>query len=298
MTQALGRRARMPFILLTMTCFLLLSPALQAGAQRGLSLCYRTIIPSVFPFAVLSSCLVAAGDGGREFPLFRCLFALPSSAVFPFLIGLLCGFPLGAKAAVDGYRRGLYSKSEAERILCFANNTGVSFVIGGVGISLFGDARKGIYLFFLQTALALLVAFVSGRFANRGEDVAPSPLPPPLKSLSLSACIADATHATLTVCGFVVFFSCLCSMLGTFLGGIPYVALCALLEVGGACHAAAGVSGGIAFAAFAICFSGVSVHLQTAALTEGTDLSLAPYFVSKALCGALALLFTLLIGIL
>lgn len=70
--------------------------ALVDGIRAGLSLSVHAVIPALFPFSLLSPYLLSAMSptGGRH-------LRLPNATV-PFLVGLLCGFPLGAKTACDG----------------------------------------------------------------------------------------------------------------------------------------------------------------------------------------------------
>ena len=71
--------------------------ALQ-GAQEAVVLCTSVVIPSLFPFFVLSGMLASAASGGGNKslrPLER-LLGVPIGAGGLFLTGLLGGYPTGA----------------------------------------------------------------------------------------------------------------------------------------------------------------------------------------------------------
>ena len=81
-----------------------------AGARRGLSVCAGVIIPSLFPFLILSALLTALGfpyllaktAGG----LTAKLFGVSGAAAAPLLLGLTGGYPVGAAATAEVVRRG------------------------------------------------------------------------------------------------------------------------------------------------------------------------------------------------
>ncbi len=278
----------LPFLTL-MILFLLASKEVGAGVQAGLRLSYLAIIPSVFPFCIFSSYFTSIEPPRKPGCISRTftrVFHLPPQAAVTFLIGLLCGFPLGAKATADGYRAGIYTKRQAERMLCFCNNTSLSFLLSGVGGAMRGSLRDGIALFCVQTLLALCLAVLTGvSDRKKSIDLQIPPSHPTSTPFSFPKAVTDAVSSTLTVCGFVVFFSALLSMLSSCLPTAAYLSVAAFLEVGSACAAAAAVPHGLVISAFAVCFSGFSVHMQAAAMLQGTDLSMKQYFLAKLFSG-------------
>ena len=136
-------------------CLLLLllinAEAATVGVRRGVSLCLETLLPSLFPFLVVSEWLVRSNVGewlgrypGR--PLCR-LLGLSERGAAALLLGLLCGFPVGTVAAVSYCKRGEMSEAELRRLVLFINNPGTGFLIGAVGRSLFGNEAAGVVLF-------------------------------------------------------------------------------------------------------------------------------------------------------
>ena len=259
---------------------------LAEGIRAGLRLAGHTIIPALFPFTVLSSYLVVltAPVPGRR----RCL---PISAV-PFCIGLLCGFPLGAKAACDGVRLGQWSRKDAENMLCFCNNTGIGFLIAGVG-ALRGNVRDGILLFCVQTLVALCSGALLSFFKPRGKRHT-APAISPIAIPRFPEVLLNAVNASLTVTGYIAFFSGLVYVLRTLLPTqvFPYVA--SVLEVGTACQTLADIPNGLPLTAFAVIFSGVSVHLQTASFSVESGARIFPAVIVKAVGGILGATLTAL----
>ena len=116
-----------------------------AGAKDGLALCFNVIVPSLFPFFVLSSLVVDLGLAaylGRAMEgLMRPLFRVSGSCAAAVALGFIGGYPVGARTALQLYQQGLCSKTEAERLLAFCNNSGPAFILGVVGAGVFGDGR-------------------------------------------------------------------------------------------------------------------------------------------------------------
>lgn len=71
------------------------------GAKQGLSFCGNILIPSIFPFLVLSVFVVNSGVSKALSrlldPVTKRLFRLPGSAGATVLIGLTGGYPSGAR---------------------------------------------------------------------------------------------------------------------------------------------------------------------------------------------------------
>ena len=85
----------------------------------GLLLCATKIIPSLFPYMVISSLLVYSGLAerlGRIIPV-ASAFNLPREAGAPLILGAVCGFPVGAKTAVDLFKNGCISKTQSEVLI-------------------------------------------------------------------------------------------------------------------------------------------------------------------------------------
>ncbi len=58
---------------------------------------------------------------------------------YAFVMGIISGYPVGAKIVTEFKNNGECSKAEAERLLSFTNNSGPLFIIGTVGIAMFGN---------------------------------------------------------------------------------------------------------------------------------------------------------------
>ena len=310
--------------LICVTISLVLVPSQAVtGAKNGLILCLNVIIPSLFPFFVLSSLAVDLGLAaylGRLLEgIMRPLFRLSGSCAIAVVLGFVGGYPLGAKTALELYRQGLCSKVEAERLLAFCNNSGPAFILGVVGTGIFGSGTIGLLLYvshFLASLLTGLLFRFYGRDTRSSRPVhtRTKPIAATTFSAAFSGSVVRSFASTLNICAFVTFFSAMLQLMtacGVFsalaellsLAGIsPQRApqlVAGLLELTSgvsSLRGAAGSPGSISLAAFMLGWAGLSVHCQVLCFLIDGDISPRTYLLGKLLHGCLAALLTYLLA--
>lgn len=289
-----------PILLLILLLIPLYGEAMSEGILRGIRLCATTIVPSVFPFMVLSSMMIGYSVFDKMDFLsrpFEMLFHVNKNGLPAFLCGALCGFPLGAKCAAEAYGHGYLSKDECERLICFSSNASPAFLICGVG-AMRGSTAEGVLLYLVMLFSAIIIGVLSGRGHTDSKVQTPSQN----HSFSFTDTVERAGIGTLYVCSYLLLFSALIGILQKFL--LKNVLLSALLlpflEIGSATAflSTARISPLLsrALTAFAVSFGGLSVHLQAAGLIRGTDISMKPYYKAKLLQGAISFFIILFIG--
>ncbi len=184
--------------------------AVASGVSRGLAVCGEVIVPSLFPFLVLSGVFIHSGTaqrvGGRLHPIAQRIFGFSGGGATAWLIGMIGGYPSGAAAVRDLLERGEIDRKEAARLLLCCVNGGPAFIIGTVGARLLGSVYKGVLLYIAQVTAAVLMAlFTRQRGGKRNENI------PPLCDSSFSAAFSTsverAVAALLSMGGFVLLFS-------------------------------------------------------------------------------------------
>lgn len=289
--------------LIAMLCY---SDAAVEGAKNGLSLCANMIVPSLFPFFVLSFLLNDLGLPaylGRFFePVMKTLFGVSGAGASAFIIGVTGGYPLGAACIADLHKRGDITTQDGNKLLTFCNNSGPAFIIGAAGIGIFRSASVGLGLY----GAHILSAIITGLFLSGAKCTDRSSPRICIENTSLSqslpAAIKNATMQIITVCGFVVTFSVLTRVLdamGVFSAIYGRVAqytgyelrltraiLTGILELGcgvGALEGASITPVNLAACAFIIGFGGFSVAMQTASVLSGTNIKVSRHLVGRLL---------------
>ena len=280
--------------------------------ERGMKLCVVSVIPSLFPFMVASELIVLSGAAeyiGRflKKPFTR-LFGVGGDGASAFLLGMVCGFPVGTRASLSLYKRNRISRGEFSRLICFSNVPSSAFIISAVGTTLFGCRAFGIALYCITLISALIIGIILNVIygdEEKEEKDAQKQTLTDKKALeksgisSFSGAVLSAANAMLGVCAFVVFFSVFTGLLGNLLEGIgasqmAKAWLFSLFELTGGVAASASVkpiSLAVLIAAFAVGWSGISVHFQVASFCDGVNVRFGRYILSKLLHGALNALF-------
>lgn len=267
---------------------------------QGLNLCAKTVIPSLFPFMVISELIIGGGiveklPRAMMMPLCR-LFRLPAEGCCAAVLGMLCGFPIGARCAIRAYEQGQLTRNEAERVLCFSCNPSSAFLITAVGTSLWGNRSFGVGLYvtvlIAATLTGIIIARIKAPHSAFDEPIHSATKQPRLTGARLfTESIRSSVSSILLVCAYVVFFS---ALVGTFrfmpgVARLPDAAkafLFCLFELSSGVSQATGLTATIPSAllcAFAAGWSGISVHCQLLAVCDGTGLSLRPYLFAKLL---------------
>ena len=274
----------------------------RAAAAEALSLCAGSVIPALFPFLVVSSLLLSLGLGellspmlaGLMEPLFR-VDGVGSSAL---LLGLVGGYPIGAKTAADLYRGGRLSRPEAERLLAFCNNSNPVFLISVLGVGVFGSVRAGVWLWLIHLLSALLTGLLFRNHGGPARRQAGGTAAFQAVSLSAAfvAAVRESLSGMLSVCAFVTFFYVLARPLAS-LGGWLGPVLVGLTELFSLTPLLRPDRFGFILASAMAGWGGLSVLCQTAAVLEGSGLRLQSCAAGKAVQGLLAgLLAALLAG--
>ncbi len=101
--------------------FLLCFPqTARTGAYAGLTLWANTVIPVLFPFLLASNLFAALG--------------MASGKWYAVLLGFLCGYPMGAKAACDLVKEGSVTKKQGQWLMCCCNLPSPMFLTGFIRI--------------------------------------------------------------------------------------------------------------------------------------------------------------------
>ena len=260
------------------------------GAREGIELCIRTVIPSLFPFFLLSILLTGTMYGARipwVTPICR-LFRIPKGGESLLLTGFIAGYPVGAQSVSQAYETRALSKEAAERMIIFCNQCGPAFLFGMLSNIL--NVKLCWLLWGIQIISALLTAL-----ALPGD---PTPLPgyPTQKQISPMTAMRQALQVMGQVCGWIILFRVLMGYLERWaLWYFPdhwKVSITCLLEISNGCMALAGLeelSLRFVLCAGMLSFGGLCVMMQTFSVVS-PKLNRRRYFPGKVLQCAISLI--------
>ena len=303
------------------------SPNLSA-TKAGLTLWAKNVVPSLFPFFIATELLNYTNLpyylGKLTNKFMRPLFNVPGEGSYAFIMGIISGYPVGAKIINKFIEDGTCTIQEAERMLAFTNNSSPLFIIGTVGISLFGDIKVGVILFITHILACLTVGLILGfiskyslkkqkkypRYANNVSSYNISDL-----GTILSTSISNAISTILLIGGFIVLFSITISILNSLnifdnvsnllsYANVPQpytkCILTGLLELTNGLNAVSSLhikhmSIQIVISAFLLGFAGLSIFLQIFSIASKNKLSMKPYLIGKLMQGIISAIYTYVI---
>ena len=324
------RNIIIPSIILFFIFFLVAySTTNMEAAKAGLNLWVKSIFPSLFPFFIATELLgmtkVIPFLGKIFHKIMRPIFNVPGEGIFPLIMGIISGYPIGAKIVVNMYEQNKLNKIEAERLLAFTNNSNPLFILATVGISLFSSSKIGIILLISHIISALIVGFLfrwwkkkeESFFYNNFRTEAYNTIT--LENLGevLSKSVSSAIHSVCIVGGFVVLFSVICSilershififfsiLLSPFLNIINISTthinslLTGFIELTNGLKSLSLVGFSnttIYIASFLLGFGGISILLQILSIISKAKLSIRPYIIGKIMQAFISTTITILI---
>lgn len=268
--------------------------ALQ-GAAAGITLCLEAVIPSLFPFIILSGLLTDAMFGtplALLRPLGRWL-SMPAGSESLLLCAFLGGYPSGAAAVGGAFRKGSLTRQEAERLLAFCSNAGPAFLFG-MTARLFAPG----WIPWVLWGIHILSAVAAGRLFP-AADCAPVHLE--RRPFSPAALIRSSLGIMGSVCAWVVLFRIVMAFLERwFLWILPVawrVAFTGALELtNGVCSLplVEDPRMRMLLCSGMLAFGGLCVTMQTVSVTAG--LSLRKYCLGKLVQTLVSILLSALIA--
>ncbi len=253
------------------------------GAAEGVDICIYTIIPSLFPFFVLSIIINSslAESNFRFLKPIGKLCGIPTGCEYLLLLGLVGGYPVGAQSIAQAYENRQLRKDDALRMLGFCNNAGPAFLFGMAG-SLFSRAYIPWILWLIQIISALLTGILlprknqySGRSARNLTITLPQALERSLRILG-------------SICGWVILFKVVITILNRWILWFfpPYlqIFIAGLLELSNGCYALSSIASEpvrFLLSSVFLSFGGICVGMQTRSITN--KLGVGMYFPGKIL---------------
>ena len=213
-------------ILPVLALLLLLShPARSfAGAKNGLLLWFNVILPTLLPFMLCSSLLVAWGGVPVLVkplkPLFS-LLTLSEEGSYCLLAGLLCGYPMGAKTAADFLREQRISPKEGQLLLAISGCPSPMFLAGFLQTRLPAEIPFFHVVLALYLPLFLIAAAAkynsSGSAADPPAGNSPEKIHNKIHEAPFEEILMNSLEIMVKIGGFMMIYS----ILAAFIEAIP-----------------------------------------------------------------------------
>ncbi|WP_310605325.1 hypothetical protein [Anaerosporobacter sp.] len=286
------------------------------GAKVGLLLWFNTVLPTLLPFIILSNFIIRFQVTDyicKVFsPILKRIFHISAIGCYPIIIGILSGFPMGAKTCSDLIKEGLLDREEGQYIMILVGNASYMFLTSFLAVSSLAIPNQKYQLL----ALVYLSSMISSslyRFVNQKRkkkhsttvyntnsiSIAECIDETPLSMTTVDHCILDGFTTITKVGGYIIMFSVLTQILSTLLEhfGIARFLLLGSLEITTGIYLIASstldIAKKIVLTITITSFGGFSSLAQVGSVIENSGLSLKTYLHYKVINSLFAFLLSI-----
>lgn len=279
-----------------------------SSAVKGLNLWLHIVFPSLLPFFICTEILNRTGFSrlmGIVFePIMRPIFNVPGCGSFAVILGLLSGFPIGAKITSDLRKNNEISKIEAERLIAYTNNSGMFFIAGSVCAGMLKMPELGIFMLLANIMASLTVGIIFGFYKKNAPKAGTKKISynSSTNNMNFSQILIESIKSStlnlLFIGGFIILFSviiniliidnkfidCIISGFIEITTGVDMISKITNISLLQKIMAISAIIG----------WSGFSVHFQVIGIISYTDISIKPYFIGKALQSAFCVIYIII----
>ncbi|HNZ82436.1 MAG TPA: hypothetical protein PLX37_01955 [Sedimentibacter sp.] len=297
-------------IMMIIFLFVMKPDLVSEGVFNGLKIWVNNMIPYLLPMAILSNILLQYNFLYRlseKLSFISNIIFQSRYAFIPYFISFVVGYPSGAMTVntMASYKR--IDSSEANALVVFTNNCSFQFMAGAVSYSMLGDLSLSKYIALPHLLSALLI----GMLIKKDRPTAAFAKDKKQKYISFydafNSSIYKSITSILSIGGVIVMFSVFSNffdnllislskylLLSRPLSDIIHSVSVGILEISNGCSLAASSSlpldVKLIVINFLISFSGISVILQTTAVTDDFNFNISSYVFYKALQGLLSVI--------
>ena len=255
----------------------------------------KILVPSLFPFMVLSSFVIRSGAyeyAGKIFSPLARILKLPKSAVSAVVLSFIGGFPVGAKCVKLLYENGNISEKQAERMMKFCICSGPSFLITAIGAIMLNNTKAGLILYISQIISGMVLGIVSGIFSDKESETIFSERKPEKTDIMQAFIMSssDGAGAIVELTALVAIFSMFINVLVSF--GADNYFLTSIIEVTAACRDIVEKGCPLWALSFAVGYGGICVHLQIFSLLKGIKINKSVFELYRLVNAILSSLIT------
>ena len=255
----------------------------------GINLWLHTLIPSIFPFLLISKLLVKYNILNIINNLFGSyiekLFKISKNSTYVVLLSIISGFPSGSIYIKDLLEKKQISVKEANKLITFTSFSSPLFVISFIGETLLNNRNIGINIYLIHLITGLLVGFLFKSDINRNINNKPINNEESfIKNLIDS--LNESFSILINMLGIILFFLIILSLLNTFLpNNIITLLLKGLIEITTGVIYISKSSLSIklksSLIGLIISFNGLSIHFQVKNIINNSNINYKNYLIAR-----------------
>lgn len=267
----------------------------------SLDIWVKSLIPSLFPFFVISDILINYNVTSyipkfiKRF--FRWIFNTEDNVITIFFLSLLSGFPMGARNIRTYYDNGLITSEVGNKALVFTHFANPVFVITILGSIFLGDVRLGyIILLSLYISNIILGILVRGNDSHNDCNITT------FKSQSFGVLFINSIKRSIDTLFLILgILTCFLIMASIFINllninGYNAVIIKGIMEITmglkdlGMCNISDLYK--VVIGSFFVTFGGISVHMQVISQIINTDIKYKYFLMGRIIGSMLAVIIS------
>lgn len=277
----------------------------------SISIWKDNLLPSLFPFFVMSDLLLAYGfvDIISFFlgAIMTKWFYLPKDAAFAFFVSLFSGFPSGSKYVNDLLNTKKISIDDANYLIMFTHFANPFFIVTTIGLFLLSNVKAGYIILISHILSNIIVAFIFRKkkvILNNDNNYKKafylsSPDKPFITILTNS--IFKSFKTLVNMLGIIMIFLMITTIIKKIipLTGITNGLLSGFLEMTQGVKYISSLDISLPIKASIlsaiVSFSGLSVHFQVKSIIDGTDIKYSNFLKARVVQSFISFFLTLTI---
>jgi hypothetical protein len=280
------------FIIWGLILLFILQPGVaHDGAEAGARLFVHALLPYLLPYIILTQWLLKMPATAGK------VVAPWKKFVKAYVLGSFGGFPVGAVTVSEMTKNEELTRKQAGLLLASCHAPGPMFVIGFVGIELFGDINTGWKLLIAIHIANIIFFFMTLLFIKNDHELKGKIEPPVTKrsTMPLLDSLKDSSEIIILVATTVIFFSSLGIVLSSVIAstfsvdtGIAQTVTLSIFEMTSGVQSATNHFSGLSIypllIAAIISMNGLSIHIQVAVIAKSAKVSMRPYLIGRMWC--------------
>ena len=265
----------------------------RQATLEGVQLVVFRLLPALFPFMVLSGLVAESGFADTMGKAFRRKHSnFPPAYNASLILGILSGFPIGAKISAELLSNGTLTSKQAGRLCALSSLPGPAFVIAFVGSGVLGCTKTGAVIW-LSHLLSFWLFSLLTKEKKTESKILLSVEKDEISLPALIRCFTKAAESMLSVGATIVFFTIIARIVQVIFSDLFHnqtvrAGFYGFLELSRGIVAVgeAGLptSTAVALATIITGWGGMAVHAQVAAFAAPAGVPLKDYFRTRLIC--------------
>ena len=294
------------------------SQSILKSVVFSFSIWKNNIVPSLFPFFVLSDLLINYGFvelvGELFKPFMYKLFKINGNSSFAFIMSIISGFPSNSKYVKELYLKKLINENEASKLLTFTHFSNPLFILGTLSILFLNNKKAGLLILFCHYITNIIIGIIFRNYypsdkCNEKVSIKKAIIKMHNKRINnnlnfgqiITNSLINSINTLLLILGIVTMFLCITTIINNniTINNYNQSILNGLFEITQGLKYLSVLDATLKFktviSTMLLSFGGLSVHLQIISILSDTKIKYIPFLIARIFHAGIASLLCFLL---